>query len=89
MKYFATLSETILVILILSFTVCPALGSDQSSRRNGNENSPENQAAFPGIRFDEMFFDIGKVNQHKTITHLFTFRNTGSGTLTIQKVKAG
>ena len=89
MKRFVTLSETILVILILSFTVCPALGSDQSSRQNGNENGPKKQAAFPGIQFDEMSFDIGKVNQHKTITHLFTFRNTGSGTLTIRKVKAG
>ena len=89
MKRFVTLSETILVILVFSFMVCPALGSDQSSQRNGNENGAKNQAAFPGIRFDEMSFDIGKVNQHETITHLFTFRNTGSNTLTIQKVKAG
>ena len=89
MKRFVTLSETILVILVFSFMVCPALGSNHSSRQNGTENSAKNQAAFPGIQFDEMSFDIGKVNQHKTITHLFTFRNKGAGTLTIRKVKAG
>ena len=89
MKCFATLSETILVILILSFTVCPALGFNQSSRQKGNKIGAGNQTAFSKIRFDEMSFDIGKVNQHETIMHLFTFRNKGAGTLTIRKVKAG
>ena len=89
MKRFVTLSETILVILVLAFTVCPSLGADPSSQQNGNEIGTGNPTAFPKIQFDEMSFHIGTVNQHKTIKHLFTFRNEGAGTLTIRKVKAG
>ena len=89
MKRFVTLSETILVILVLAFTVCPSLGADPASQQNGNEIGTGNPTAFPKIHFDETSFHVGTVNQHKTITHLFTFRNEGAGTLTIQKVKAG
>lgn len=89
MKYFVKLSGTILVILVLALTIRPAMGSDQSSQQNGIEIGTGNQTALPKIHFDEMSFHIGTVNQHKTITHLFTFRNEGAGTLTIKKVKAG
>ena len=89
MKRFLTLFETVLVILVLAFTVYPVLGFNQPGQQDGNEINGGNQTAFPEIQFDELNVDIGKVNQHKTVAHQFTFKNIGTGTLTIQKVKAG
>ncbi len=43
----------------------------------------------PNIRFKEMSFDFGDVKQKQELNHIFLFENTGTGTLIIEKVKAG
>ncbi len=40
----------------------------------------------PAIRFDETEFDFGEVEAGKDVEHLFSFRNVGGRTLTIEKV---
>ncbi|TAL37221.1 MAG: DUF1573 domain-containing protein [Spirochaetes bacterium] len=43
----------------------------------------------PRIQFAEQEFDFGTVAPKAALTHVFTFRNTGAGTLTITKVSPG
>lgn len=40
----------------------------------------------PAIRFDETEFDFGEAEAGKDVEHLFSFRNVGGRTLTIEKV---
>jgi len=42
----------------------------------------------PRIAFDLKDFDFGKVESGERVEHVFTFRNTGDGTLLIQKVRS-
>jgi hypothetical protein len=43
----------------------------------------------PNIKFNELLFDFGEVKQEEELSHIFTFVNNGTGTLIIEKVKAG
>ena len=40
------------------------------------------------IDFDHVVYDFGKAEQGSEITHMFPFKNTGKGTLIIDKVKS-
>lgn len=39
--------------------------------------------------FDETVYDFGTVKKESTISHTFTFKNAGTGTLVIERIKAG
>ena len=43
----------------------------------------------PKIEFTETEYDLGELYQNKKKSHVFTFKNAGTETLTIEKVKAG
>ena len=43
----------------------------------------------PNIKFNELAFDFGNAKQEQELSHIFTFVNTGTSTLIIEKVKAG
>jgi hypothetical protein len=43
----------------------------------------------PNVKFNELAFDFGDVKQEEELSHIFTFVNTGTSTLIIEKVKAG
>ena len=43
----------------------------------------------PNVQFNELSYDFGKVKQETKLKHIFTFKNTGSSTLTIEKISAG
>ena len=43
----------------------------------------------PRIEFNEIIHDFGQVSQKTELKHIFNFKNTGSSTLTIEKIKAG
>ncbi len=43
----------------------------------------------PKIQFEKTEYSFGKQAQNIEITHLFTFKNTGDGTLVIDKISAG
>lgn len=50
---------------------------------------PYSAKAQPKIEFTETEYDLGKIYQNKKKSHTFTFKNAGTETLTIEKVKAG
>ncbi|MBN2403486.1 MAG: DUF1573 domain-containing protein [Spirochaetes bacterium] len=43
----------------------------------------------PRIEFNELIHDFGDVKQNSELSHIFLFKNTGSSTLSIDKIKAG
>lgn len=43
----------------------------------------------PSILFDKTEYNFGKQEQNIEITHVFRFKNTGEGTLVIDKISAG
>ena len=86
---FVSLSKTIVIMLVLTFSICLAQGSSDTDQLNGGSADVKKQTVFPKIQFDEMSFDFGTVYQRKTLKHTFTFKNIGTGVLHIKKVKAG
>ncbi len=46
------------------------------------------QAKEARIEFAETKFDFGEVGQDKVLEHIFKFRNTGTDTLRIHRVKS-
>lgn len=40
----------------------------------------------PSIEFDYLVHDFGETDQGSEITHVFPFKNTGEGTLIIEKI---
>ena len=42
----------------------------------------------PRIEFSESKYDFGEVGQDKVLEHVFVFRNTGTDTLRIHRVKS-
>jgi len=53
------------------------------------QNSGTVPDSAPKIVFDYAEHDFGKVAPNAPLTHNFVFRNAGSATLLIEKVKAG
>ncbi len=45
--------------------------------------------AQPKIQFQEESFDLGQMYQNDKKNHIFEFKNTGTETLTVEKVKGG
>jgi len=43
----------------------------------------------PKIQFESLNFDFGDVEIGDDLTHVFIFKNTGTGTLIIENVKSG
>ena len=86
---FVSLSKTIVIMLVLTFSICLAQGSSDTDQQNGGSADVKKQSVFPKIQFDEISFDFGTVFQGKSLKHTFTFKNIGTGVLHIKKVKAG
>lgn len=53
--------------------------SSSTAKETGSSESP-------AIRFEETEFDFGEAEAGKDVEHLFSFRNVGTRTLTIEKV---
>lgn len=88
-RCFVSLPKTIVIMLVLTFSICLAQGSGDTDQQNGGSANEKKQAVFPKIQFDEISFDLGTVYQRRTLKHTFTFKNIGTGVLHIKKVKAG
>ncbi|OHD63456.1 MAG: hypothetical protein A2176_08770 [Spirochaetes bacterium RBG_13_51_14] len=43
----------------------------------------------PRIQFESYTYDFGKQEQNISVDHIFMFKNTGDGTLRIDKIAAG
>ena len=89
MKGFVSLSKTIVIMLVLTFSVCLAQASSDTDQQDGESNDVKKQDSFPKIQFDEASFDFGTVYQNESLKHTFTFKNIGTDVLHIKKVKAG
>ena len=50
---------------------------------------PYSAKAQPKIEFIETEYNLGEMHQNKKKSHIFKFRNSGTETLIIEKVKAG
>ncbi len=85
------LSATVFVWVTLLSMVCLSKGYGADKGLTGNEETSVTQEpeGVPRIQFDEVLHDMGKAFQHQTLEHFFSFKNTGTGTLRIIRVKAG
>ena len=83
------------VFIFLMFLVFVWIGeyavADTAGPRTITENPAETNETegIPAITFDVLTHDFGQTTQNKTLEHVFTFKNTGTGVLTIEKVKGG
>lgn len=75
----------ILVLLILSLPFT-ALTEENNSKTNPAKPSEETKK--PKIQFQEDFFDFGKIDQQKTVEHIFKFKNAGNADLKIDNLKS-
>ena len=91
MRHFTSLSAKILIMasLIFSMGLSPAGLSAEPLKVNEESNAPVNSEGSPKIQFDELTYDFGKSFENKTLEHIFSFKNIGTGTLQIIRVKAG
>jgi len=89
MRGFVSLSKTIVIMIVLTFSICLAQGRSGTDQQDIGSNELKKQGAFPKIQLDETSFDFGTVYQDKILKHTFIFKNIGTGVLVIKKVKAG
>ena len=81
------------VFMSLALTCCIGLSEVYGASEHAGDDersSSKELGVRPKIQFDEPFHDLGKVMQNKTVEHIFTFKNVGTGLLRIQKkIKSG
>ncbi len=85
MKRLVLLPLTLLIMLVFSSSIYSAEIVTDSDPQDGVPTV----GGLSKIQCDEMVHDFGKVYQHESLKHTFTFRNIGTGILLIKKVKAG
>ena len=71
-------------ILFFVFVSVSAVNAEEKK-----EEIKAEQKDVPRIEFKERSHDFGKVVQDSKPKHIFTFKNTGTSKLVIEKVKAG
>lgn len=70
------------VLFFFCFGICmPGIGRAEAEK-NKNDGVPK-------IQFTELSHDFGVSGQNTELKHTFNFKNTGTGVLLIDKVKAG
>ena len=68
--------------------------SEATAVKQGTDVAEESKtgttkAGMPRIAFEQTDFDFGKVDAGEKVENVYKFRNTGEGTLLIQKVRSG
>jgi hypothetical protein len=74
-------------ILVSGGGLHPASGAEGSPGTSPESGAPRERK--PSIEFYELAHDLGQRYQDQEIEHVFLFKNTGAGTLTINDIKAG
>jgi len=78
------------IAFYILFVGCASEGSDSANADNTADTvAVEKEVALTSIEFDQTEFDFGEVTQGDTVTHTFTFTNTGENDLILSSVKAG
>ena len=62
---------------------------NQDAAVSQDQQARESDQGTPKISFDQKDFDFGEAEAGEKIEHIFKFRNTGNGTLKIEKVRSG
>lgn len=73
----------------VSATASGGNASNQGAADSKDVQGETPKAEKPKIVFDQKDFDFGEVEAGQKVEHVFTFRNKGEGTLTIDKVRSG
>jgi len=71
--------------------ICISCNSKSSSGVSGSSGKDTSgikyeKGALPGIAFEEVFHDFGKLNEGEKVTYAFKFKNTGKAPLIINNV---
>lgn len=82
----------ILLVSIMTLLACSLLIANQlAAKTDKPETQPATQPAQaeaqPDIKFEDKTFDFGNIQKGDKVTHIFTFKNEGSGTLKIKRVQ--
>jgi hypothetical protein len=87
----STLPSKILALITLMICILSLPAGLRAEQLRGDEISmpASEQAGAAKIQFDALSYDFGKVFQNKSLEHIFSFKNEGTGNLHIIKVKAG
>ena len=82
------MKRTLSWLLTIAITLLPALAgaADAPAQAPPSKSAP---AAAPSIVIEESTFDFGTAAEGSVITHEFKVENTGSGVLTIDRVRPG
>jgi hypothetical protein len=70
------------VLLFLCLAVCMPDAGYTEAKKEKNDGVPK-------VQFSELSHDFGVSGQNAELRHTFNFKNTGTGLLLIDKVKAG
>ena len=79
-------------IVVLFIFVGAVILTAQTAAGQQNAAAPDSSEATektPKIKFEELDRDFGMTVQNEKLKHTFTFKNTGTDVLVIEKVKAG
>jgi len=76
------------VLIILSgIGMMLSCGSNKSSE-NADRNSVNDSTAVPEISFNTLVHDFGEITEGEKVAYVFTFTNTGTGSLVINNASA-
>ena len=75
----------ILVLLILSL---PFIASTEENNKKTNSAKSSEKTKKPKIKFLEDSVDFGKIDQEKTVEHIFKFKNIGDADLKIDHLQS-
>jgi len=73
--------------ILLSLLLCYQAFTEEK-KSISTANPPAQETKKPKIQFQENFFDFGKIEQQKTVSHIFKFKNTGTSDLIIDNLKS-
>ena len=80
----SNLNRCLCVVLVLLFSAGASLGQGRAAA--SGEQIPDDTAGAPSIRFAELRFEAGTVNEGTVVNHDFEFVNEGTGVLKIKNI---
>ena len=75
-------------ILVLFILLLPYQALAEEKTEKSTPPAQVKEAKNPEIQFQEDFFDFGKIEQQKSVSHIFKFKNTGNADLVINDLKS-
>jgi len=76
-----------IAILLSTALILAACGGDSESSSSPDASSADTDISGPRIHFDTEDVNLGKATPYESISHIFTYQNTGDAPLIINEVK--